>query len=63
MAAALTLPHTGQAIAIDVGDAGSIHPRKQDVGDRLARVARKVVYDEAIVRQVRHQLARRRGDT
>lgn len=34
------LPHTGQAVAIDVGDAGDIHPRnKQAVGRRLARQA------------------------
>ena len=39
MAAALSLPKTGQAIAIDVGE-GELHPRnKQDVGARLARVA------------------------
>jgi sialate O-acetylesterase len=50
MSAALSLPKTGQAIAIDVGDADNIHPRnKQDVGARLARVARKVVYGEAVV--------------
>jgi sialate O-acetylesterase len=50
MAAALSLPMTGQAIAIDVGDPADIHPRnKQDVGARLARVARRVVYGESIV--------------
>ena len=33
MAAALSLPNTGQAITIDVGEAGDIHPRnKLDVG-------------------------------
>ena len=36
----LELPHTGQAIIIDIGDAKDIHPRnKLDVGDRLARLA------------------------
>lgn len=36
----LTLPHTGQAILTDIGEAFDIHPKnKQDVGDRLARVA------------------------
>ncbi|MCF3648634.1 sialate O-acetylesterase [Synoicihabitans lomoniglobus] len=36
----LELPHTGQAVIIDIGDAKDIHPRnKQDVGDRLARLA------------------------
>jgi sialate O-acetylesterase len=33
----LTLPHTGQAVIIDIGDADNIHPKnKQDVGKRLA---------------------------
>lgn len=33
----LTLPHTGMAVAIDVGDADDIHPKnKADVGERLA---------------------------
>ena len=50
VAAALTLPNTGQAITIDVGDAGDIHPRnKQDVGVRLARVALKTVYGRLVV--------------
>ena len=50
MAAALALPNTGQAITIDVGDADDIHPRnKQDVGARLARVARKVAYRQSVV--------------
>ena len=36
----LELPHTGQAILMDIGEADDIHPRnKQDVGDRLARIA------------------------
>lgn len=39
-AAALTLPHTGMATAIDVGDANDIHPRnKRTVGERLAALA------------------------
>lgn len=34
------LPHTGQAVIIDVGDADDIHPRdKQTVANRLARLA------------------------
>lgn len=38
--ATLALPHTGQAVIIDIGDANDIHPRnKQDVGHRLARLA------------------------
>ena len=38
--AALTLPHTGQAVLIDLGEAGDVHPReKKEVGHRLANVA------------------------
>lgn len=34
---ALSLPHTGMAVAIDIGEANDIHPKnKQDVGLRLA---------------------------
>ncbi|MFW6205785.1 MAG: sialate O-acetylesterase, partial [Gemmatimonadota bacterium] len=48
--AALSLPATGQAVAIDLGDADDIHPRnKQDVGRRLALAARAVAYGEDIV--------------
>lgn len=37
---ALSLPHTGQAVIIDIGEANDIHPKnKQDVGLRLARHA------------------------
>ena len=42
---ALALPHTGQAIALDIGDATDIHPKnKQAIGDRLARLALHRVY-------------------
>lgn len=48
--AALSLPNTGQAVAIDLGEADDIHPRnKQDVGRRLARDARALVYDQDVV--------------
>jgi sialate O-acetylesterase len=41
----LTLPNTGQALAIDVGDPNDIHPtNKQDVGRRLAMLAKNRVY-------------------
>ena len=48
--AALALPNTGQAVTIDVGEPDDIHPRnKQDVGARLALVARSVAYGQHVV--------------
>jgi sialate O-acetylesterase len=48
--AALALPKTGQAVIIDIGEPGDIHPRnKQDVGARLALVARSVAFGERVV--------------
>ncbi len=36
----LKLPNTGQAVLIDIGESGDIHPRnKKDVGERLAFIA------------------------
>ena len=46
----LTLPHTGMAVATDIGDADDIHPKnKADVGDRLARWALVNEYGKSIV--------------
>jgi sialate O-acetylesterase len=43
---ALTIPHTGMAVIIDIGEAGDIHPKnKQDVGSRLAQWALHQTYD------------------
>lgn len=45
----LALPHTGQAILSDIGEAFDIHPKnKQDVGDRLARIALAEHYGQDI---------------
>lgn len=43
-------PHTGLALAIDIGDAYDIHPpNKQELGRRLAQAARHVVYGDRTV--------------
>jgi sialate O-acetylesterase len=45
----LSLPNTGMASAVDIGDAKDIHPRnKQEVGRRLSLIARAQVYGEKI---------------
>lgn len=42
-------PHAGLVVTIDVGEPRNLHPSdKQDVGARLARAARHVIYGEAI---------------
>jgi sialate O-acetylesterase len=42
-------PHTGLAVTIDIGDRYDVHPpNKQEVGRRLARAARHVVYGEQL---------------
>jgi sialate O-acetylesterase len=42
-----TIPNTGLAMTIDIGDPDNIHPRnKQEVGRRLSLVARNLVYGE-----------------
>jgi sialate O-acetylesterase len=41
--------HAGLAVAIDVGEPYELHPaNKQEVGRRLARAARRVVYGQAV---------------
>lgn len=46
---ALALPNTGMAVIIDIGDPNDIHPRnKQEVGRRLALLAKAKVYDIAV---------------
>lgn len=43
--ATLTLPNTGMAVAMDIGESKDIHPRnKQDVGARLAAIALNNLY-------------------
>ena len=45
----LALPHTGMAVAIDIGAADDIHPRdKRTVGERLALEARRVAHGEDV---------------
>ena len=46
----LSVPRTGMATAIDIGEAKDIHPRnKQEVGRRLALAARAIAYGEQLV--------------
>lgn len=46
----LSIPHTGMAVTIDIGEANDIHPRnKQDAGLRLARWALRDVYKQKVV--------------
>ena len=46
----LSIPKTGMAVAIDLGEWNDIHPdRKKEVGERLALIAERVVYKKDIV--------------
>ncbi len=46
----LSVPNSGMAIAIDLGEWNDLHPdRKKDVGDRLALAALHLAYGENIV--------------
>ena len=50
MLLSLTLPVSGMAVTIDVGEARDIHPKnKQDVGDRLARAGLAIAYQKDVV--------------
>lgn len=45
----LSQSNTGMACAVDIGDAGSVHPlNKQEVGRRLALIADKMVYKKEV---------------
>ena len=46
----LSIPKTGQAVIVDIGEAVDIHPRnKQDVGRRLALIALNKDYGKDVV--------------
>jgi sialate O-acetylesterase len=46
----LSLPNTGMAVAIDIGNASDIHPKdKLDVGLRLAAAAKHIAYGQDVV--------------
>jgi sialate O-acetylesterase len=46
----LSVPNTGMAVTIDLGEWNDIHPdNKKDVGERLALAAEKITYGENIV--------------
>jgi sialate O-acetylesterase len=48
-AAILSLPNTGMAVTIDIGEKKNVHPKdKQDVGDRLSRIALAQAYGKPI---------------
>ena len=61
--AVVAVKHTGQAIALDIGEAKDIHPKnKQAVGDRLARLALRRTYGRDIVDSGPHLLSAKTDD-
>lgn len=57
----LALSNTGMICSIDVGEANDIHPRnKQDIGNRLALLAKKIIYKKNVIytgpKYVNHQI-------
>jgi sialate O-acetylesterase len=58
------VPHTGQAVIIDLGEANDIHPRnKQDVAKRLARLALAKAYKQKIAAEsARYKSMYKQGD-
>jgi sialate O-acetylesterase len=54
--------HAGLAVAIDIGEPYELHPaNKQEVGRRLARAARRVIYGESLSLGAQPASARREG--
>lgn len=48
----LSVPHTGMAVTIDIGEYNDLHPQnKKEIGRRLALCARRLVYKEELVAQ------------
>ncbi|HEX3600180.1 MAG TPA: sialate O-acetylesterase, partial [Lacipirellulaceae bacterium] len=58
------LPHTGQAVIIDLGEASDIHPKKKlEVGRRLARLALAHDYGQKVAYQSpRYESMEKKGD-
>jgi sialate O-acetylesterase len=55
-------PHAALVVTIDVGDRSELHPpNKQEVGRRLARAARHLIYGEKISPSGPRPVAARRG--
>lgn len=47
---ARTVPHSGMAVSLDIGEKGNIHPvNKQPVGERLARLVLRDVYGQKVI--------------